>query len=175
MAREIYLKDRQLVQIVDAALAEAARRSGDWLVCRPGCAECCLGPFAITQLDAIRLGKGMAELGTHDPERAARVRRRAHAYGGGEDEACPALDPVAGTCDLYAARPITCRVFGPAVRVGSEAIGVCELCYHGASDAEIAACEVEIDPGDLESELASEAEISTGRRGETTVAAALRT
>jgi hypothetical protein len=40
--------DRGLVQIVDSAMAEAARRSGDWLVCRPGCTQCCIGPFAIT-------------------------------------------------------------------------------------------------------------------------------
>ena len=44
-----------------------------------------------------------------------------------EDGPCPALDPEAGTCDLYAARPITCRAFGPPVRCGEEAVGVCEL------------------------------------------------
>jgi len=47
--------DDALIQIVDAALAEAARRSGPWLLCRPGCAQCCLGEFPITQLDAARL------------------------------------------------------------------------------------------------------------------------
>ena len=54
--------DRAFIQIVDAALAEAARKSGAWLVCRPGCCECCIGPFAITQLDAKRLRTGLAEL-----------------------------------------------------------------------------------------------------------------
>jgi len=39
----------------DAAMAEATRLSGSWLVCKAGCAECCLGPFPITQLDARRL------------------------------------------------------------------------------------------------------------------------
>jgi hypothetical protein len=51
-----------LVQIVDAALAEAARRSGSWLVCRPGCTQCCHGPFEISQLDAHRLRKGLAPI-----------------------------------------------------------------------------------------------------------------
>ena len=55
-----------------------------------------------------------------------------------DDEPCPALDPEAGTCDLYASRPITCRTFGPPVRCGSESVGVCELCFDGASDEEIA-------------------------------------
>jgi hypothetical protein len=64
-------RDRELVQIVDAALADSARRSGDWLVCRKGCTQCCMGVFAINQLDAERLKQGMAELHTHDPERPA--------------------------------------------------------------------------------------------------------
>ncbi|HEX3155445.1 MAG TPA: YkgJ family cysteine cluster protein, partial [Candidatus Angelobacter sp.] len=59
--------DQKLVQIVDAALAEAARRSGDWLVCRKGCTQCCYGPFAISQLDAWRLQKGLDDLNLIDP------------------------------------------------------------------------------------------------------------
>ena len=148
--------DRALIQIVDAALAEAARRSGEWLVCRPGCFQCCLGEFAITALDARRLRAGLADLDSREPERAARVRRRARLATDGDDEPCPALDPETGTCDLYAARPIVCRTFGPAMRCGDEAVGVCELCYHSATDEEIAACEVEIDPDGVESQLLAE-------------------
>ena len=48
-------KDRALIQIVDSALAEAARRSGKWLVCRRGCTQCCIGVFPINQLDAPAL------------------------------------------------------------------------------------------------------------------------
>ena len=73
---ETVTSDRELIQIVDAAMAEAARLSGAWVVCQPGCAECCLGPFPITQLDAWRLREGLAQLERRDPERAARVRRR---------------------------------------------------------------------------------------------------
>ena len=184
--------DRDLIQIVDAAMAEAARKSGAWLACRPGCYECCIGPFAITQLDAMRLRAGLADLDARDPERAAEVRRRAQEsvermrrenpadpLGNAlerddvtEDELCPALDPATGTCDLYAARPITCRTFGPAVRFGAESIAVCELCYQGASNAEIAACEVAIDPENLEAELLQQME-SAGQAGETVVAFAL--
>src|SRR3989442_9799896 len=68
--------DRGLIQIVDAALAEAARKSGPWLVCRPGCTQCCIGPFPITQLDAHRLRRGLAELETHPPQRAAPGHQR---------------------------------------------------------------------------------------------------
>jgi Fe-S-cluster containining protein len=170
--------DHSLIQIVDAALAEAARKSGPWLLCRPGCAECCVGEFPITQLDAVRLRRGLAELEGHEPERAVRVRQRAREAVArhpvfADEQPCAALDPETGTCDLYAARPITCRVFGPPVSCGSEAVGVCELCFQGASDAEIAACEMEIDPEGMEADLLEELEERTGLRGETTVALAL--
>jgi Fe-S-cluster containining protein len=195
--------DRALIQIVDAAMAEAARKSGPWLVCRLGCTQCCIGAFPISQLDAERLRRGLAAIETQDPDRARRVRERARqsvarisrdfpgdAATGllaedeaaqqrfldfADDEPCPALDPETGGCDLYAFRPITCRTFGPPVRCGSEAVGICELCFEGASDEEIAACEVEVDPGGLESELLNDLENTTGARGQTMVAFALNT
>jgi Fe-S-cluster containining protein len=162
--------DKLLVQIVDAAFAEAARKSGAWLVCRPGCTECCHGEFQITPLDAWRLKQGLANLEATDPERARRVSRRARQAVAKPDEdgPCPALDPETGTCDLYAFRPVTCRVFGPPVHCGEDAFGVCELCYEGATDEQIAACEVEIDPDGLEVAL-----LENFEPGETTVAAAL--
>lgn len=196
-------RDRRLVQIVDSALAETASKSGDWLVCRPGCTQCCFGPFPISQLDAARLRKGMAELEQHDLARAKRVRSRARdflrrfsvSFPGdpasgilaedeeseacftrfANDEPCPALDVETGLCDLYSARPMTCRTFGPPVRTGSEgALGVCELCYHGASDEQIAACEMQPDPESLEDKLIEEVEKASGVRGQTIVAFCLR-
>ncbi len=197
-APRIDSKDGALIQIVDAAMAEAARRSGPWLVCRLGCTDCCMGPFAITQLDARRLRRGLAELEVRDPERAGRVQKRAREYVArtlhdfpgdlrtgildkgedaearfasfAEDEPCPALDPETGACELYAARPITCRTFGPPVRTGSEGLAVCELCFRGASDAEIAACEVEPDPDGAEFAILNELEETAGARGDTIVA-----
>jgi Fe-S-cluster containining protein len=180
--------DREFIQIVDRALDEAAQKSGPWLVCRPGCSECCMGPFAITQLDAARLRAGLAQLEAYDPARAARVRQRARETAGRmpqlpefeellaalpDDEPCPVLDPQTGTCDLYAARPVTCRVFGPPVRWGGDALGVCELCFDGASEDEIAACEVQLDIAKMEADLLRESERSTGVQGPTLVALAL--
>jgi Fe-S-cluster containining protein len=135
---------RDLVQIVDAAMAEAVRKSGGWLACKPGCTPCCFGPFPISERDAERLRQGLRDLERREPDRAARVRERA-LQPVTEDEPCPALDGATGLCDLYEARPLTCRTFGPAVRWGSEAIGACELCYVGATDEQIARCAVEID------------------------------
>ncbi len=193
-------RDQELVQILDRALAETTRKSGDWLVCRPGCTQCCIGVFAIHQLDVLRLRSGLSALERTDPDRAGRVRTRAaesairlaaefpgdpetgildvgeEAEERFEDfanhEPCPVLDPESGTCDLYAARPMTCRVFGPPVR-SEEGLGVCELCFHGASQDQIAACEMKVDPDGLEPDLITEAEASLGVHGQTIVAFAL--
>ena len=193
---QLPFRDVQLIQILDAALADTARRSGDWLVCRPGCTQCCIGVFAIDQLDAARLEQGLRELTVSDPERAHAVVERAREsvkrlspeFPGdpatslldpgqearfedfANDEPCAALDPATGHCDLYRARPMTCRVFGPPVR-SEEGLGVCELCYHGATEEQIAACEMPV-PG-LGEELVEEFEQSSGRRGHTLVAFAL--
>jgi Fe-S-cluster containining protein len=189
--------DQALVQIVDSALADAARRSGKWLVCRPGCTQCCIGVFPINQLDAVRLRQGLAKLEECAPRRAGRVHQRAlesvarlaKDFPGdptsglldeGEeaeqrfaefanDEPCPALDPETGLCELYEARPMTCRVFGPPVR-SEGGLGVCELCFQGATDKEIAACELNADPEDLESTLLRKLEKATGAHGQTIVA-----
>jgi Fe-S-cluster containining protein len=199
MTAELPSGDPTLVQIVDAALADTARRSGEWLVCKLGCTPCCIGVFAINQLDVARLQRGIADLQISDPPRAARIRQRALASieslrpdfpGSPEtgileesvevterfeefanDEPCPVLDPVTGACDLYSARPMTCRVFGPPVR-SEDGLGVCELCYHGASEEEIAACEMAVDPDELEANLLTLLE-REGRRGSTIVAFAL--
>lgn len=190
--------DRALLQIVDFANAEAARKSGEWLACCPGCSQCCVGVFPISQLDVHRLQAGLEELKQHDMTRAARVVARAQdsmerlrtgfpgdaatgLLGESEeeqagfedfanDEPCPALDPETQTCDLYTARPMTCRVFGAAIRNGDGSVGACELCYHGASDAEISACAVEMDPDDTEGALTETLESETGVRGATIVA-----
>ena len=143
-----------LIHIVDAALADAARKAGPWLVCRPGCAEGCIGSFEISALDADRLRTGLAELAARDSVRAARIKERARRFAQlAEDEAdqtaCPALDPEAQTCELYESLPLTCRLFGPPVRGASGAIGICELCFHGATDEEVAACEMTVDAAAL--------------------------
>lgn len=189
--------DRKLVQIVDAAFADAARRSGEWLVCRPGCTQCCVGVFPINQLDAARLKRGLVELEMREPERAGRIRQRAREalerwsaeFPGdtasgildegtdadrqfselANDEVCPVLDRQTGKCELYEARPMTCRVFGPPIQ-SEEGLGACELCYRGASDEVMAGCEMKPDPDDLESVLVEKVETATGVRGNTIIA-----
>ena len=195
-----------LIQIVDAALASATLRSGAHLVCRPGCTQCCIGVFPISQQDAARLREGLASLTQTDPARAARIQTRVAAsltrldpwFPGdratgilsedeqsttlfeefANDEPCPVLDPATGTCDLYAARPILCRTFGPPMQTpgddGEINLATCELCYTHATTAEIAACE--LDPAIPALEAAGNAAFNAAHHlhGETLIAYALR-
>ncbi len=181
------VRDAELVQILDASLAEAARRAGTLLACRIGCTQCCHGAFAINALDAARLRAGMNTLHTAAPSTAQGIENRARAWLaehgadfpgdlktgalGNSDEdqarfedfaneaACPALDPATGRCDVYAWRPMTCRIFGPPVRAagdnGDEGLGHCELCFIGATPEQVAACEMPV-PHALETELIHE-------------------
>ena len=143
---------------------------------------------------------GMAVLRASEPKTAEAIQERARAWvaehgvafpgdpatgllGNSEDEKarfdefanqapCPALDPATGRCEVYAWRPMTCRVFGPPVRAsaedGSEGLGHCELCFTTATPAEVAAGEMTV-PHETEAALLTE----LGDEGETVVAFAL--
>jgi Fe-S-cluster containining protein len=189
----LHARDSELIQIMDAELARVTHISGSWLACRPGCTQCCHGAFAINTLDAERLRTGMESLRQTNPALAIRIETSAQSwlaeYGPGfpgntttgilgtseseqeafesfaNDAPCPALNPETGLCDVYDFRPMTCRVFGPPVRVEPEdtksedpantALACCELCFIGASQQTIAACELH-PPHALESEILTE-------------------
>lgn len=170
---DILKDDRRLLAAVASALDEASRRSGAWLVCRPGCTSCCLGPFPITGLDALRLRQGLSVLAAFDPARAGRIRDRAAVTPADVDDVpCPALDPETGCCELYEWRPMTCRTFGPAMWTEDGGVGACELCYAGATGNQVIHCAVEIDPEGLERELLDALE-GAGITGTTSVSEAL--
>jgi Fe-S-cluster containining protein len=137
-----------LVQIVDIAVADAYQRGGHHLVCKPGCSQCCIGVFPISQQDAFRLREGLTALEQTDPAKAQRIRTRVAGsltrldpwFPGdlttgilnedheaailfeefANDELCPVLDLDHGTCDLYEHRPILCRTFGPPMRTAGD-------------------------------------------------------
>jgi len=116
-----------------------------------------LCPFGCVR--AYVLDRTTGTLGTSDEEQA-RFEEFAN------EAACPALDPATGLCDVYEWRPMTCRVFGPPVRMAEgDQLGCCELCFLGASEEEIAGCEMPV-PIDLEERLVGE----TGDKTETIVA-----
>jgi Fe-S-cluster containining protein len=188
-----------LFPILDAALADSGARSGDWLACKPGCHQCCVGVFTISQRDAqsLREGLAQAEIATADRIRgrvAASIARLTQGFPGdlvsgllftephheeafeefANDEPCPVLDPSTGTCDLYSARPVQCRTFGPPMRDEDDHLTVCELCFVDAPEDEVARCEMDQTWRPLEDELIASAEHTTGLHGPTLIAFALR-
>jgi len=187
-----------LFPILDAALASATERAGDWLACRPGCHQCCVGVFAISQFDAEQLREGLAmaraDVAQRIRTRAAQSRTRLLAGFPGDpvtgllftepqheeafadfanDEPCPVLDPDTGTCDLYAFRPVQCRTFGPPVRDEDDHLTVCELCFVDAPAEEVARCEMDQSWRQQEEALIENAEQQSALFGPTLVAFAL--
>jgi Fe-S-cluster containining protein len=187
-----------LLTQIEAALASATARSGPWLACRPGCHQCCVGVFPISPLDAETL---RTALSTAEPALAARILARAAAsrarltpgFPGdpatgqlftephhedafedfANDEPCPVLDPATGTCDLYAARPVPCRTFGPPVRDAEGDLTVCELCFIDAPAEEAARCELDQSWRTLEDTEIAAATARTHLEGPTLIAFAL--
>ncbi len=191
--------DFQLVQIMDAALAEAAQKAGSVAGLPPPAAR----NAAMAHLPSVRStrcafppawNRFAAKIPPWPPKLRGAPRRGLRSTGpifpgdpttgllGDSDVeqerfeefanevACPGAGPrPPGRCDVYAWRPMTCRVFGPPVRMGDgEALGCCELCFVGVGEAEIAACEMPL-PHELEAKLLDEIPAS----GETVVAFAL--
>lgn len=189
----------ELFPIVDAALSSAADRSGAHLACRAGCHQCCIGVFAITPLDAAALREALrtAPRDVADRIRARALASRDRLLAGGfpgdadtrilftepeheeafeefaNDEPCPVLDPVKGTCDLYAARPVQCRTFGPPMRDEDGHLTVCELCFTNASPEDVARCEMDQSWRPLEDKLIAEAGSDPANAGPTLIAFAL--
>ena len=171
---------------------------GQWMACHPGCHQCCIGVFAISTLDATRLRDALTQ---SPPDLQQRIHTRAQASRArltpnlpgdpttgtlftephhedafedfANDEPCPVLDPATGTCDLYAARPMTCRTFGPPMPNDEEGLAVCELCFVDAPTEEVARCAV--DPAFLllEEQTLAAHEALTQPSGQTLIAFAI--
>jgi len=194
--------DRDLLAALDDGFDEVARRAGSWLPCGPGCGHCCHGPFPITRLDVRRLRRGWRDLRLRASERALAIRRRAREAaatlrgsfpGSGVDAGrparderaldrllrrhrsmpCPVLDPRSGRCELYAARPVACRTYGPPLLFEGEEAASCPLCFRGADRATIRRCRFEPDRDRLETAILTHMGVAPGEEWETLIAFAL--
>jgi Fe-S-cluster containining protein len=186
---------------LEAGFREVEKKAGAWLKCGPGCCECCLGPFPITRLDVRRLQKGWHDLRARDARRAGEIHRRAiravatleDGFPGDfatgrpvEDERaldrffarhaslpCPALDPDTERCDLYEARPVACRTYGPPIAFGATFALPCRLCFRGAGADTLRRCRLEPDPEGREEAILARMGIAAGEEWETLIAFAL--
>ena len=122
------------------------------LPCGRGCSRCCIGPFAITVLDAAMLQQGLNALSLSDREDIEATARNQVAamtqafprlgdapflddWSDDEQDAvaarfaevpCPALDRD-GSCRVYEVRPVTCRTMGIPIEESGAVQGACEI------------------------------------------------
>ncbi len=124
----------------------------DALPCQRGCSRCCIGPFAVTTLDAAELQHGLAALdqsvrqaiGDRAHRQASaleaefpRFRKTPFLDGWSDPEVdhiverfadlpCPALHSD-GSCLVYPFRPATCRTMGIPIERDGMVEGACSV------------------------------------------------
>lgn len=128
----------------DAAFARTRDLHADLVRCSLGCADCCWALFDLTLIEAMYINHrfGSAFRGIHRDSLLARcnqadraiyrIKRRAfrRLSNGGDQGAiingmarervrCPMLTDQ-NRCEIYSFRPITCRLYGVPLRIGSE-------------------------------------------------------
>ncbi|MFH1059328.1 MAG: YkgJ family cysteine cluster protein [Pseudomonadota bacterium] len=136
--REILAELDDLRARADASFARVAAEHPQALNCRLGCDDCCHALFDLSPVESLALALAFAEL-----PRASRreVQRRGEKAAAAFDKAmaaafslqgearlaalsaarvpCPLLEN--GRCQLYASRPLTCRLYGIPINIEGQA------------------------------------------------------
>lgn len=174
--------DALLLARIGEGTEESRRRAGGAMKCGPGCFSCCLGPFPITEADAIRLRSGLslqpAEARHSIVSRAREAAERLPQREAGDwlfDREwqmipCPALELEEGVCRLYEHRPAACRTYGPALVLDGVALTPCPLNYEGWTAEQVEAARVPLTTADLAATVVTAMGAGGGR---TTIAHAL--
>jgi Fe-S-cluster containining protein len=141
----IFEKYEALVREVDRAVGRVLETQADRIRCREGCSDCCSAVFDLTLVEAFYLNAHFhweipEEVRLPITERAETADRqfyqlkhklhRMRLREGKTDQEllwylaeqrvrCPLLNTAEG-CDLYAFRPITCRVYGIPAAIQGE-------------------------------------------------------
>lgn len=103
----------QLHADIEARVQAIRSDHHDWL-CRQGCDGCCRRLAETPRLAASEwnyLREGLAAL---PPEQLRQIGQNIAALAGQPSRpiVCPLLDRTAGTCRVYAHRPVACRTYG---------------------------------------------------------------
>lgn len=141
LARYAVLRDE-----ADAVFARVAAQYPECVTCREGCSDCCHALFDLSLVEAMAVNAAFNAAFGHGRERSeiltrasqidralTRLKRemfRAEKDGESPEaimtraaalrEPCPLLGPD-DRCLLYAARPITCRLYGIPTAIGGQA------------------------------------------------------
>lgn len=101
----------QLHVDIDVRVQTILEDRSDWL-CTKGCDSCCRQLAEVPQLTLAEwdlLREGLKGLTT---ERLQEISKNMAALTQSRPITCPMLDLAAGTCPVYAQRPVACRTYG---------------------------------------------------------------
>lgn len=137
-------KYEELVRQVDAAFEKVQKEYGECVTCKVGCADCCHALFDLTLVEAIYIKnkfdakfagenrEALHEKANKIDREIYKIKRQAHKdFESGKSESeileematlkmrCPLLDDD-DKCQLYDARPITCRLYGVPTVIGGQ-------------------------------------------------------
>jgi uncharacterized protein len=101
----------QLHLDIDVRVQTILENRSDWL-CSKGCDRCCRQLAEVPQLTQAEwdlLREGLQGLSA---ERLREVSNNMAALSQSRPITCPMLDLAAGTCPVYAQRPVACRTYG---------------------------------------------------------------
>lgn len=141
---EYYLRYEQLTTSVNAAFDRVQAQYPDEVACKIGCADCCHALFDLTLIEALYINQhfnatvaadareGFLEKCNTADRQVYKIKKRAYKgfeEGRPEDDLlaeiaaervrCPFLNS-AQQCDIYAIRPITCRLYGIPTAIGGK-------------------------------------------------------
>lgn len=101
----------QLHVVIDERVQTILEDSTDWL-CAKGCDNCCRQLAEVPQLTLAEwdlLREGLQDL---TPVQLQEVSNNMATLTQSRPITCPMLDLAAGTCPVYAQRPVACRTYG---------------------------------------------------------------
>lgn len=138
-------KYRSLVQQVDAVFKQVQEEYGECVACKVGCSDCCHALFDLTLIEAMFIKNQFdkvipeqdrqkilerANVADRKVYKLKREASKAHQEGKPENQIleemaeqrirCPLLGD-GEKCEMYASRPITCRLYGIPTAIGGEA------------------------------------------------------
>lgn len=131
----------QLMQAADAAFVRIKAEYPDKVTCKIGCADCCYALFDLSLIEALYINhkfnaefekdtkQNLLNKANRADRKIYQIKRQAYKYHqagkneveilskiGAESVRCPLLNQ-ADRCDLYAYRPITCRLYGLPISI----------------------------------------------------------
>jgi Fe-S-cluster containining protein len=139
---QFFTEYEALVSQVDAVFQKVSNNFASEVRCKEGCSDCCHALFDLTLIEAMYLNSKFSELDelrrneilleADKADRKAHVLKRKVSKEAAEVDhseillrtakerlRCPLLDS-GDKCQLYAYRPITCRIYGIPLEIGGK-------------------------------------------------------